>query len=70
MPTDLVSKLIRKDFFWDVHVIQASSAGENNSVMFTLTLNTIDDYGQENKIMVEMCRHELDRCIAELKKKV
>lgn len=70
MPTDLITQLIKNDFFWDVRVVKASNAGDHNQVWFTLTLNTIDDYGQEKKIMVEMCRHELDTCIAELKRKV
>lgn len=63
-------KLVKKDFFWDVRVVHASSASDKNDVLFTLTLNTVDDYGQDTKIMLEMKPKELDKCIAALKKKI
>lgn len=63
-------KLVKKEFFWDVRVIHASSASDKNDVLFTLTLNTVDDYGQEQKIMVEMGPKDLDKCIAALKQKI
>lgn len=64
------TKLIRNDFFWDVRVIHASSASEKNEVICTLTLNTMDDFGQESKIMLEMNPHEMDKFIATLKEKI
>lgn len=69
MPTNVITKLVQKDFFWDVRVIHASSTGEKNRVMFALTLNTIDENGQDSKIMLEMNLQDLDRCIQQLKRK-
>lgn len=67
MPVEVKPKLVRKDFFWDVRVIHASSASEKNEVLCTLTLKTQDESGQESKIMLEMCPQELDKCIAALR---
>lgn len=68
--SEQLKKLIKNDFFWDVRVVQASNVGDTNKLFFSLTLNTIDDYGRRSRIMIEMTREDLDKFIAELKRKV
>lgn len=70
MPKDPDFKLIKKDFFWDVKVVHMSNATDKNDVLCTLTLNTVDEFNQPSKIMVEMNKAELDKCIKTLKKKL
>lgn len=74
MPTGLqLPKLIRSDFFWDVRVTNLSTHSPHemaNDVWCTLTLKAADEQLRETKIMLEMSPKDLDKVIAELKKKV
>lgn len=66
---DTTTRLIKNDFMWDVRV-RLRGNEDKKVVWIILTLNTIDDFGQETEIEIEMTADDLDKFLEGLKKKV